>query len=139
MLKFSLKKYYFSTNIFFLKENEESDGIFENISFFRMESSKPINYLTKMCPRYYNILPSSSFHVCQIEKSTLLFCQIAESTSPSSSQAEVDFAIWQNIKNSNVELTNKKRELGKIGREIAIWQSGVGKPGKVNLAKYPKP
>jgi hypothetical protein len=51
----------------------------------------------------------------------------------------VDFAIWQNIKNSNVELTNKKRELGKIGREIAIWQSGVGKPGKVNLAKYPKP
>jgi hypothetical protein len=33
-----------------LKENIESDGIFENISFVEMESSKLINYLTNMCP-----------------------------------------------------------------------------------------
>jgi len=33
-----------------LKENKESDEIFRNISFIKMESSKSINYSTNMCP-----------------------------------------------------------------------------------------
>jgi hypothetical protein len=33
-------------DFFFLKENKESDEIFENISFVEMESSKLINYST---------------------------------------------------------------------------------------------
>jgi hypothetical protein len=38
MLKFS--KDFFPTEIVFLKENKESDGIFGTISFVKMESSK---------------------------------------------------------------------------------------------------
>jgi hypothetical protein len=34
---------------FLLKENKEIDGIFENISFVKMESSKIIIYSTNMC------------------------------------------------------------------------------------------
>jgi hypothetical protein len=34
---------------FFLEENKESDGIFVNISFVEMESSKLTNYSTNMC------------------------------------------------------------------------------------------
>jgi len=41
LLKFSEKN--------FLKENKGSDGIFENISFVEMESSKLINYSASMC------------------------------------------------------------------------------------------
>jgi hypothetical protein len=33
----------------FLKEKKESDRIFENISYIKMESSKLIDYLTNMC------------------------------------------------------------------------------------------
>jgi hypothetical protein len=32
-----------------LKENKKLDGIFEDISFARMESSKLIDYSTNMC------------------------------------------------------------------------------------------
>jgi hypothetical protein len=39
MLKFSKKRKKFP-EVFFLKENKESDGIFGNISFVKMKSSK---------------------------------------------------------------------------------------------------
>jgi hypothetical protein len=39
----------FFLETFFLKENKESDGVFVNISFVEMESSKLINYSTNMC------------------------------------------------------------------------------------------
>jgi hypothetical protein len=45
MLKFSKTIFLFKKSFFFLKENIESDGIFENISFVEMESSKLIIYL----------------------------------------------------------------------------------------------
>jgi hypothetical protein len=46
MLKFS-KNIFFSKKDSFVKENEASFGIFENILFVEMESSKLINYLTE--------------------------------------------------------------------------------------------
>jgi hypothetical protein len=45
MLKFSPK----NSETIFPKEIQESDGIFENMSFVKMESSKLINYSTNMC------------------------------------------------------------------------------------------
>ncbi len=44
MLKTSPK----NSEIFFGKENKESNGKFDDISFVEMESSKWINYLTNM-------------------------------------------------------------------------------------------
>jgi hypothetical protein len=44
MLKFS-KEIFFKN---YLKENENSDEIFENISIVEMESSKSINFSTNM-------------------------------------------------------------------------------------------
>lgn len=44
MLKTSPK----SSKVFFVKETKKSNGIFEDISFIEMESSKWINYSTNM-------------------------------------------------------------------------------------------
>jgi hypothetical protein len=50
LLKFSknISENVLSSEIVFLMENR-SDGIFRNLSFTKMESSKLINYCTKMC------------------------------------------------------------------------------------------
>ncbi len=45
----NVEMFNFFLETFFLKENKESDGIFVNISFVEIESSKLINYLTNMC------------------------------------------------------------------------------------------
>jgi hypothetical protein len=46
-LIFLIKKYF--SEIYFLKENKESDKTFGNFSSVEMESSELINYLTNMC------------------------------------------------------------------------------------------
>jgi hypothetical protein len=54
----------FSRNYFFLKENKESNGIFEYISFVEMEFSKLINYPTNMSPNHQGELQYLFIYVC---------------------------------------------------------------------------
>jgi hypothetical protein len=46
--------------IFSLNENTKYDGIFENTSFVKMESSKLIIYLTNMCQSGQGIMVNTS-------------------------------------------------------------------------------